>query len=278
MGVSALMFSGAAAAVRHLSFEVHFIEIAFFRSVFGIVVMLPWLHSVGLGGLVTRHTRLYMTRAVNSAVAMFGWFGALALLPIADATSISFVTPLFISVAAVIFLSEPMRVARWIGLFVGFAGTLIILRPGYTAVNEGALMVLGSAVLIAWSAMIVKVVGRDDRPDTIALYQVLYMLPLTFVPALFVWTWPTIEQWFWLAMVGALSTFAQRAYTRAYAAADASAVMPFDFLRLPIAVALGFFWFVELPDLWTLIGGVVIFSSTFFVVRSEARADRNRPS
>ena len=279
MVLSGLFFSLAAAAVRHLTQDMHFIEIAFFRSLFGVLVFLPWFWRVRLSGFRTRHSSWYLARGVSSVVAMFLWFGALSLMPIADATSISFSQPIFISIAAVILLSEPMRANRWIGLVVGFAGTLIILRPGFAEINIGALMVLGGAVFIAGSAIIVKIVARDDPPDMIAMYQVLYMLPMTFAAALFVWTWPTWDQLVLAAAVGVFSTFAQRAYTRAYALADASAVTPFDFMRLPFAVVLGFVLFTELPDLWTLVGGVVIFVSSMLVVRGETgRRNRLRSS
>jgi drug/metabolite transporter (DMT)-like permease len=276
MMAAGIMFVATSATVRHLSADMHFIQIAFFRSVFGIVCMMPWLCRVGLGAMRTRHSARYALRGVTSLTAMLCWFGALAVMPIADATSVSFATPIFISVAAVVFLHEPMRPHRWVGLIAGFVGTLIILRPGFVEINVGALMVLGSALFIAWSSIIVKIVGRDDRPDTIALYQVVYMLPLALVPALWVWRWPSAEQWFWAAMVGLLSTFAQRALTRSYLAADASAVAPFDFLRLPFATAIGFVVFLELPDLWTLGGGLVIFAASFYVGHGEAKTERRR--
>ena len=275
MMAAGVMFVAASATVRHLSADMHFIQIAFFRSAFGIVCMLPWLTRVGLGAMRTRHTGRYALRGVTSVTAMFCWFGALAVMPIADATSVSFATPIFISVAAVLFLREPMHRHRWVGLIAGFAGTLIILRPGFVEINIGALSVLGSALFIAWSSIIIKIVGRDDGPDTIALYQVVYMLPLSLVPALFFWRWPSAEQWFWAALVGLLSTLAQRALTRAYAAADASAVAPFDFLRLPFATVLGFVVFMELPDLWTLGGGLVIFTASFYVGHGETRSGRS---
>ncbi len=275
MMVAGIMFVAASTTVRLLSADMHIIQIAFFRSAFGIVFMLPWLARVGLGAMRTRHTARYALRGFTSVTAMFCWFGALAAMPIADATSVSFATPIFISVAAVLFLREPMRRHRWVGLIAGFCGTLIILRPGFVEINFGALLVLGSALFIAWSSIIVKLVGRDDRPDTIALYQVVYMLPLSLAPALFFWQWPSAEQWFFAALVGLFSTFAQRALTRSYAAADASAVAPFDFLRLPFATAIGFVVFMELPDLWTLGGGLVIFTASFYVGHGEARSNKS---
>lgn len=278
MVLSGICFTGAAAAVRMLAGEIHFIQISFFRSAFGLLCLLPWLTSVGLGALRTRQTTRYMARSVFSVLANFCWFAALVSMPIADATSLSFTTPLFVSMAAMLFLAEPARLGRWTGLIVGFAGTVIILRPGFAEINVGALAVLASGVLFAASAIYVKVLVRQDPPDTVTLYQLLYMLPINFLPALFVWTWPTAQQWLWAVLIGVLTTTAQRAYVRAYAVTDASAVQPFDFLRLPFAIGLGFIMFAELPDLWTVAGGIVIFASSFLVAHGEVRAHRTKRS
>lgn len=272
MVLSGLFFSLAAATVRHLAHEMHFVQIAFFRAFVGMMVFLPWLRRTGVvAGFRTRQTRLYIARGAFSVVAMILWFGAIAITPIADATAISFAQPLFISAAAVLFLAEPMRTNRCLGLAVGFAGAMVILRPGFAALNLGALMVLGGALFIAVSAILVKIAAREDPPDMIAMYQVFYMIPMTLVPAVFFWTWPTPEQLVMAAMVAVFSTYAQRAYTRAYAAADASAVTPFDFMRLPFSAGLGFVLFSELPDPWTLAGGAVIFFASMIVVRGETR-------
>lgn len=276
MTLSGVSFTISSAAVRHLASDIHFVEISFFRAVFGILVMLPWLTSVGLSAMKTRQTGKYIARGTVSVAANLCWFAALGLMPIADATSLSFATPIFITVAAVFFLRERMRAIRWVGLILGFAGTLVILRPGFAEVNTGALLVLGSCVLFACSGLFVKVLSRNERPDTIALYQLIYMLPINFIPSLFVWTWPTGEQWVWAVAVGVFTTLAQRAYVRAYAAADASAVQPFDFLRLPFAVLIGFLIFAEWPDPWAVTGGIVIFASSVYVAHGEARANRRR--
>jgi drug/metabolite transporter (DMT)-like permease len=274
MVLSGFLFTGAAAAVRQLSSDMDFIQISFFRAMFGIPLMLPWLASVGLSVLRTRQTGKYVMRSVVSVSANLCWFAALAMIPIADATAVSFITPIFITIAAMLVLRERSGVKRWIGLLVGFAGTAIILRPGVAELNVGALWVLASAVLFAGSALFVKILVREDRPDTVTLYQLIYMLPIAFFPAMFVWVWPTPGQWVWAAMVGIFVTLAQRCYTRAYAAADASAIQPFDFLRLPFAILVGFVLFAEWPDLWSVIGGTVIFASSIFVVHGEARASR----
>ncbi len=278
MTLSAVFFAAQAGIVRYLSKDLHFIEISFFRALFGIVVMLPWLMRSGVGVLRTPHTKLYVTRGLLSTIAMYGWFGSLTLIPIGDATAISFTFPLFIALAGVLLLKEPAHATRWIALAVGFAGTLIVVRPGFQEVNIGVFMVIGGGVCIAFSAMILKVMLRTDTPDKAAIYQSIYMLPFAFVAVLFVWEWPTPEQWFWGFMLGAGSTTAQRLYSRAFATGDVGSITPFDFTRLPFAIAIGFVIFSELPDVWTIVGGVVIFCSSVFAGQTESRRDRKKLS
>ncbi len=271
MTLSALLFACQAGIVRHLSAEIHFLEISLFRALFGVVVMLPWLARAGLGAMSTRHTGLYAWRGVLSTVAMYGWFGSLALLPIADATAVSFTFPLFIALFGVLFLRESAPPARWAALFLGFAGTLVVVRPGFAEVNAGFLLVIGAGLGIATSAMILKVAIRSDHPDAAVLYQSVWMLPFAAAGALLVWQWPTPEQWLWGCLLGVASTLAQRCYTRALAVGETGAVVPFDFARLPFAVALGFAAFSELPDAWTLVGAVIIFAASIVAGRGEAR-------
>ena len=272
--MSALLFAGQTAIVRYLSKEMHFLEISLFRALFGVVVMLPWLMRAGLGAMRTRNTAIYATRGFLSTVAMYGWFGSLALIPIADATAISFTFPLFIALFGVIFLRESAHPMRWTALLMGFAGTLVIVRPGFQDVSIGMVMVIGAGLCIATSAMMLKVAIRTDHPDTAVLYQSVYMLPFAVAGAALVWEWPTAEQWLWGLLLGAASATAQRFYTRAFAVGETGAVVPFDFARLPFAVAIGFLVFAELPDLWTVAGAVVIFGSSIVAERSEARRTR----
>ncbi len=274
MTMSALLFAGQTAIVRYLSKEMHFLEISLFRALFGVIAMLPWLMRAGIGVMRTRNTGLYAARGMLSTIAMYGWFGSLALIPIADATAISFTFPLFIALFGVIFLRESAHPMRWMALFMGFAGTLVIVRPGFQEVNVGMIMVIGAGLCIASSAMMLKVAIRTDHPDTAVLYQSVYMLPFAVIGAAFVWEWPTLEQWFWGLLLGAASATAQRFYTRAFAVGETGAVAPFDFARLPFAVAIGFLVFAELPDLWTVAGAAIIFGSSIVAERSEARRNR----
>ena len=274
MTMSALLFAAQAAMVRYLSQDMHFLEISLFRALFGVVAMLPWLMRAGLGAMRTRNTGLYAGRGLLSTIAMYGWFGSLALIPIADATAISFTFPLFIALFGVIFLRESAHAMRWAALVIGFAGTLVIVRPGFQEVNVGMVMVIGAGLCIATSAMMLKVAIRTDHPDTAVLYQSVFMLPFAVAGAALVWQWPTAEQWLWGFALGAASATAQRFYTRAFAVGETGAVAPFDFARLPFAVVLGFVAFSELPDLWTVLGAAIIFAAWIVAERSEARRAR----
>ena len=271
MTTSAVLFAAQTAIVRHLSAEMHFLEISLFRALFGVIVMLPWLMRVGIGVMRTRNTGLYVGRGLLSTVAMYGWFGSLALIPIADATAVSFTFPLFIALFGILFLKESAPMTRWIALALGFVGTFVIIRPGFAEINAGVFFVIGAGVCIAVSAMFLKVALRSDQPDTAVLYQSIYMLPFAIVGAALVWEWPTAEQWFWGLMLGAASASAQRCYSRAFAIGETGAVAPFDFARLPFAVAIGFLAFAELPDIWTVVGAIIIFGASIAAGRGEAR-------
>ncbi len=276
MTLSGALFSFNAAAVRHIAGEVSGMEVAFFRSLFGVPLMLPWLFRVGLVALSTRHLGLYVARGTVSGFNTIFWFTALAIIPVADATAMSFLAPIFGSIAAVAMLGEPMRARRWCAVAVGFAGMAIILRPGFVQMNWGAILVLASAVGVAINSIMVKTATRTDSPDTIAFYQIVIMVPVTLVPALFAWHWPSAEGWLWLGVVGLASTLAHRSLGRAYAAADVTAVQPLDFMRMPFAVAFGFLMFDELPDIWTWVGGTTIFASSAYVAHREAQLARRR--
>ncbi|MDC0033072.1 DMT family transporter, partial [Alphaproteobacteria bacterium] len=264
MTMSAILFAAQAGIVRYLAADFHFIEISFFRALFGIIIMLPWLMRVGFGVLKTKNTKLYVARGFLGTLAMYGYFGGISLIPLADATAISFTFPLFIALGGVLLLKEKAHTARWISLFVGFAGTLIVIRPGFQEINAGFIMVIGAGVLVALSAMFLKIALSNDLPDTAALYQTFYMLPFSLVGIFLVWNWPSWEQWIWAFALGAVSTTAQRLYSRAFTTGDVGSVIPFDFTRLPFVVAIGFVYFSELPDLFTILGGTIIFCASIF--------------
>jgi len=268
-------FASMGGLIRYIASEVHPFEIAFFRNLFGFFVMLPWLMKVGLSGLKTKRIGLYTLRGVTGIAALLSWFWAISVLPLADATALSFTSPLFATVLAVLVLSEVVRARRWIALGIGFVGALIILRPGMQAIGLPESMVLFSAAMMAASATTIKMLSRTESPNAIVIYMVIYLTPMALIPALFVWTTPSWEMLLWLGVLGVVATGGHQCLTRSFAAADASAVLPFDFSRLIFAAAVGYLFFDQIPDLWSGIGAAVIVAASVYIARREAVVARS---
>jgi len=159
---------------------------------------------------------------------------------------------------------------RWTAMIVGFAGVLIIVRPGFAEVNVGLLMAMAGALFGAGVASIVRYLARTEAPDTITFYYSVFMPLFAIGPALFYWENPTWEQWLWILFMGFVGTLGQRAMTRAIASADIAIVLPVDFSRLVFAALFGWFLFGEFPALWTWLGGAIIFGSSIYIARHEA--------
>jgi drug/metabolite transporter (DMT)-like permease len=274
MTIAAAAFAGMNVTIRALNGELHPFQVAFLRCAIGFLFMLPWLAHVGFTGLRTASQKIYGTRAFVGYASMLCWFTALASLPVAEATALSFTSPLFATVAAALLLGEIVRRRRWTATIVGFLGAMIVLRPGLDNVSLAHLLVLVSAALGGWNAIMVKQLTRTDNPNTIILYMMIYLVPLSLVPALFVWQWPSAQGWLLTLALGAFATIGHQTFTRALVECDASYVLPFDFTRLPMVAAMAYFIFAEVPDLWTWVGGAVIVSATVYIARREAQISR----
>lgn len=274
MVFSACSFAGVSVAVHSLAGRIHPFEIAFFRTVFLALFLSPLLLRSGWSALATRNWRMQLFRAMASVAAMMSWFSALSLMPIAEVTALTFTAPLFSTLGAGLLLGERVGMRRWGAVLVGFAGTLVILRPGIGAVAPGASVALLAALFMAIIPLSVKVLSRTNSPTTVVLLVALLSTPMSLIPALFVWTAPPPGTWPWLIASGLFASGVQWGMAKAYALADVSAVLPFDFSRLIFVAAAGFLMFGEVLDLWTAAGAVLIFSATLYTARREARLAR----
>ena len=200
------------------------------------------------------------------------WFTALTLLPLAEATSLSFTAPLFATVGAAIFLAEDVRLRRWLAVVLGFVGTLIILRPGLEVVTPGAFLMLAGSVFVATSILLVKVLSRTESPNTMVLMVALIATPISAIPLFWVWEMPQGITWVWLACVGAAATGGHLCFNRAMVSADASAVLPYEYTRLIFVALMAFFLFSEVPDAWTWVGSLVIFGAGIYIANREIAA------
>ena len=269
--LSTLSFQTMNGAVRHLSAEMHPFEIAFFRSVFGVVALTPVFVRSGLAPLRTKRFGMHFVRGILGVVSLLTFFYALKLMPLAKISALFFSTPLFVTILAVIFLGEKIRARRITALLVGFAGMLVIIPPGPDALDTGALIVLASAVFSASSMICTKSLVRTDSGVTTALYNGIIITPFALVAALFFWTTPTWHQILWLAGLGIIGTLGHLAVNQAFKEAEVSAVMPAEFTKLIWAALIGYFAFGEIPTANTWVGGAMIFSAVTYIAIRERR-------
>jgi drug/metabolite transporter (DMT)-like permease len=269
MFIATFFFAAMHGSIRYVSATIHPFEIALFRNLFALVVVLPWFYRYGISTLRTQHIGLHVLRALFNIVAMLSFFYALSITPLAEVTALNFSAPIFATVLAALVLGEVVRARRWTAIAVGFLGTMIVLRPGFASIGLGQILALGSALIWSCALLVIKTLGRTDSSATIISYMGLLMVPLSLVPALFVWQWPDLEAWGWLIAIGVLGGIAQFCMTEALRQADTAVVMPIDFFKLIWVTLIAYLAFAERPDLYTWIGGAVIFSSTLYIAYRE---------
>jgi drug/metabolite transporter (DMT)-like permease len=255
MLLSCALLAGVAAIGRYAALAgMSPFQIVFLRLLFGLIALSPVLAWRGPGMLRTAHLR------------------------IGEVTAIGFLTPLFSIIGAALFLGEVVRWRRWTATLVGFAGALIILRPGIGEIGHGTWLALTAALCMAAASLMIKRLSDRDDPDKVVLISVTMQTPIALIPALFVWQWPEPHLWAVMAAMGALGMLGHITLARAFRAADASLVMGVDFARLPFAVLFGFALFGEWIDIWTWIGAGVIFAASAYNAHREGRLRRATPA
>lgn len=267
MVISSGFFSGQHAIVRYLSADIPPLELVFFRNLFGFAIFIPWLVKAGPGAMATKRIGMHAIRAFTNMGSLIAFFTALSLMHLADAAALFLSVPLFVCFGAIIFLKEHIGTARWIALAIGLAGALVIIRPGFETAGPGTLLVLVAAVFAANTRLMAKSLSRTDSPSTIVAYVTLLMMPVTLIPALFVWQWPDLAALPWLIAIGAFGSFGQLSAVKAYSIVDVSFAEPMVFTRLIWAAAFGYFAFAEIPGIWTLAGGALIVIATTIIAR-----------
>lgn len=269
MCVSTVAFSIMHGLVRFVSEVLPPFQIAFFRNLFGVVFLLPLLIRSRFALLRTNRIGLHALRGVINIVAMLMFFTALSISPLAKVTALSFTAPIFMAVLAVLVLGERFRIYRWVAILMGFIGMLIILRPGLVAIDLGALLVTGSAALWAVAMLIIKILSRTEKSLTIVAYMGIFLGVFSILPALYVWEPFGIATLWWMVLIGLFGTIAQMALSQALKETDPTALMPFDFLKLIWTALIGAWFFAEVPDVYTLVGAIVIFASGLFIAFRE---------
>ena len=274
---AAVSFAVMMTSVRHLGGRFDAFEIVFVRSLVGLFMVVPLVAGSGLRALRPTRLPLHVVRTLFALFAMVTLYYALAEIPVADAIALTFLIPLFTTVAAVAVLRERVGLHRWTATLVGFGGALVIIRPGFVALELPVLLAVLSSLLYAGAWSCVKILTRTDSAVVTVFWMNVLMVPLTAVPAAFAWVDPTPEDALPLLVMAVSGWAAHVCQARAFAATDASAVMPFDFLRLPLGALFGFLLFAETVDAWTWAGAVIIFAAGYYVTLREARGGGGPP-
>ena len=275
---STLAFGMMAVAIRLATAHVPTQEVAFFRNAFGLLALLPLLLRPGRGLPRTTQLPRYFLRSAIGLGSMLCGFWAIGHLPLTQAVSLSYSTPLFVTIAAVLWLGENVRMRRWAAVILGFIGVLVIVRPGSADFTPGTLVAVLAAVLSAVVAIQIKQLTRTDSADTVVFYTYAFWVPLSLVPALFVWIWPSGIAWLWLAATGVFGTLGQLLWTRALRLGEVSALTPISFMQLPLVALFGWALFGESLDRWTVLGAAIILASNAYIAHREALLARRAAS
>lgn len=273
-----LSFSAMAVAGREISFELDTFQLMFYRSLIGLLVILAvaGLSPRGLGGgwaqFRTRRLPLHLGRNVAHFVGQFCWFYAIALIPLAQVFAIEFTIPLWVALLAPFVLHERLTAARWAAVLVGFAGILIIVRPGAAPVSSGHVAVLIAALAFAGTIMVTKRLTPSESSLTILFYMALVQAPLGLIPSLGHLQMPTAITWGWLVVVTLCGLSAHFCMAQALRLADATLVVPMDFLRLPLIAWVGMLLYGEALDPWVFLGGLLILAANFASLRAARRS------
>jgi len=258
------------AGVKLLSEDLHPIIICFYRCLMGLIIITPFVARNNFQALKTNNMRLQIFRALINIISMICWFSAIGMMHFEKATALGFTTPLFTTILAVLVLGEVIRFHRTAALLLGFIGILIIIRPGYVPFEFGTILMLIASFSFSFVLIFVKKLSASDTSLTIIFYHLLYMTPVFFVLSLFYWQTVTLDQVIIFSMMGASGLLSHWCLAQAFKLSDTTFVMPLQFTKLIWASLIGLFIFAEQPDIWTWVGGIIIFISVVYITYREA--------
>ena len=274
MVLSAVLFGCMAIVIRLASKQLHAFEIAFFRNFFGFVFTAPLFLKHGIGILKTDKLHLYIGRCMIGIISMMCGFWAIVHLPLAEAVAISYSTPLFVTILAVLFLGEVVGIRRWSAVLAGFIGVLIIMQPGSQTFNADMMIALMAAVMSGIVAISIKVLSRTEKADAIVIFTTMLWVPMSLIPALFVWEWPVGITWLWIIAAGFFGTTAHLFWTRALKLGDASMLTPISFFQVPVVAIGAWVVFDEKIGAMAFLGASIIFIANAYIARREAQLAR----
>ncbi len=248
-----------AVAGREATRELNVFQIMDVRSLIGFVMLYPMVRANGgFAAMATTRPRLHVTRNLVHYIAQLAWFFALTLIPIGQVVSIEFTMPIWIALLAAVFLGERMTVRKIAAVVLGLIGVVVIVRPATGAIDPGQMMALGAALGFGISITMLKSLTRTESAVAIIFWMLVVQSAAGLVPALWVWQWPTLYAWSLIVVIAFCGTFSHYCMARALLHADATVVVPMDFLRVPLSAAAGWLIYAERLDIYVVLGAILI--------------------
>jgi drug/metabolite transporter (DMT)-like permease len=258
---------------REATRELNVFQIMGLRSIIGFAMLYPLVHRAGgFAAMRTLRPAHHVARNLVHYAAQLGWFFALTLIPLGQVVAIEFTMPIWIAILAAIFLGEHITPWKIAAIVLGLIGVVVIVRPSTGAINPGQLIALAAAVGFGISVTLMKSLTRTETTLSIIFWMLLVQTAAGFVPALYAWQWPSAYAWGWLVVIAFCGTFSHYCMARAMLYADATVVVPMDFLRVPLSAAAGWLLYAERLDIYTVLGAVLILTGNLLNLKRAAPA------
>ncbi|MDC0457075.1 DMT family transporter [Alphaproteobacteria bacterium] len=274
MVLSGIFATSMHCLIRFATEDHHPFEVAFFRTIFVLLIFLPFVVKNGFKSLKPNNIKLQSYRAIIGSVAMLCMFYGLSITELAKATALMFTVPIFATILAIIFLKEVVGIRRWSAMFVGFFGALIVLRPDIE-LGFGPLLILCGSLMWSSSVLMAKKLTQTDSTLSITFWQAAGLIPATFILATQVWQWPSFNQLLMFLLIAIAGTLTHWFLNEALKRAEISALLPLDYLRLIWSVSLGLIFFNEIPPAGLWLGAALILGASTYIGVRQAKKKKD---
>ena len=258
-----------AVAGRETTRELNVFQIAEVRSLIGFLMLYPLIYfNGGFAAMKTSRPLQHIGRNLIHYGAGLGWFFALTLIPLGQVVAIEFTMPIWTAILAASFLGERMTVWKVAAIVLGVVGVIVIVRPETGQINPGQLIALAAAVGFGIAIAMMKSLTRTESTLAIIFWMLVIQSAAGFLPALYVWQWPTAYAFGWVVVIAFCGAFSHYCMARAMLYADATVVLPMDFLRVPLTATAGWLIYSERLDLFTVLGAALILAGNLLNLRA----------
>jgi drug/metabolite transporter (DMT)-like permease len=256
-------------AGREATRELNVFQIMELRTAIAFFMLYPLIRRHGgFAAMKTSRPLQHIGRNLIHYGAQLGWFFALTLIPIGQVVAIEFTMPIWTAILAASFLGERMTAGKIAAIVLGVVGVVIIVRPAAGEINPGQLIALAAAVGFGISIAMMKSLTRTEDTVVIVFWMLVIQSVAGFLPTLYVWSWPPAYLWGWIVVIAFCGTFSHYCMARAMLYADATVVLPMDFLRVPLTAAVGWLVYAERLDLFTALGATLILTGNLLNLKA----------